>query len=756
MIPASVNDTLFRPGGMGGGGSMFSPSMHPTNASEIFVTTDMGTLYHSTDAGAHWHGIDFREVTGGRWVNVQFTSVFGTLFVKSDGIDGTRPKTSTDNGVTWAPVRDDPTGGAATSLWGDPTEPGTLLLTDAKRLYHSNQGGRTWTDSFANLAHPEEGFFVAGVAWLGQADGAGPAGSALVGTNQGLLLVEHGGDGRSGAVQLGATGLPADQAMFSFAGGTSGGNSRLYCLTAPRNLSQFAEWQWDEQGFYSALGLYTAEIQWGSDPAAARATWTQVQKLPGTLAGNGGTLGASRVVMWNTDSGTLWLTGVNQTNGFPMLWQYQHATDSWRETFQAMNNENVATGWMGYGGPLNFNWGYGGGAYGVNLADEGNRVLFTDAGSLFHSDTAGLSWAALEVLPTDRSPMGQRVTKDQQYHPSGLEPTSLWYVAWADADNLFLCYTDIVGARSVDAGKSWSFNFTGHTLNTMYMALAVPQADGQTYLYGATSSVHDMYINSLTDAVIDRSSATGQLLVSTSKGAHWDIVYDFKRPVVWVAASRTHEDRLLACVVNASTGGVYVCDRVTSSSPSCTRLPQPPRTHGHPWTAHALDDGSVVATFSAHKTNDGFTNTSGLFWLSAEHVTAALSGGSNAAAAWSDLSHPSMMQYTKDVIIDPSDRTQSTWLVAVSDAWGKGAVPANLAGLWKTTDRGKTWAQYALNLSRGGAQSATVEPTDPNSVWVSTEMEGLWHCCGLSSCQPVMSYPFFQPLRMIYNPYLLH
>ena len=302
----------------------------------------------------------------------------------------------------------------------------------------------------------------------------------------------------------------------------------------------------------------------------------------------------------------------------------------------------------------------------------------------------------------------------------------------------------------MDGGDSWSYNFTGHTLNTMYMALAVPVANGRTNLYGATSSVHDMYINSLTDEVIDRASATGQLLVSTSNGAHWDCAWDFKRPVVWVAASPTHQDRLLACVVNASTGGVYVCDGMSSKSANCTRLPQPKRTHGHPWTAHALEDGSVLATFSAHKVGDSFTNTSGLFWLSAEGIAAALSGES---ANWSDLSHPSMVQYTKDVIVDPSDHTQSTWLVAVSDAWGKGAIDQQNSGLWRTEDRGQTWAQYALNFTRGGAQSATVDPTDPSSVWVSTEMEGLWHCCGLSSCRPVTSYPFFQPLRMIYNPH---
>jgi photosystem II stability/assembly factor-like uncharacterized protein len=717
--------TVFRSGGMGGGGSMFSPSMHPTNASELWVTTDMGTLFHSSDGGARWGGIDSNSaqgVRGGRWVSLQFTSTPGTLFVKSDELEGHVPKTSTDNGASWAAVHADPTGGTATSLWSDPTQPETLLLTDPKKLYHTNKGGRSWTDAFTNLVHPEEGFFVGGVHWLGQAPGSGPAKSALVGTNQGVLLVEHGGDGRSGAVELGADGIPAEEAMFSFAGGSGDGRSRLYCLTAPRNLSQFAQWQWDEQGFGLAQSLYTSEVDWsGIDPAAAKLQWRAVDDMPGTLAGRGGNLGASRVTMWNTDPGTLWLTGVNQTNGFPSILQYK--AGSWSETFHAMNNENIATGWMGYGGMLNFNWGYGGGAYGVNLADGGNRILFTDAGSLFQSGDDGQSWAALEVLPADRSAVGQRVTQDQAYKPAGLEPTSLWYVAWADAENLFLCYTDIVGARSVDGGASWSYNFTGHTLNTMYMALAVPAAaadNSSSILYAATSSVHDMYINSLTDAVIDRTTATGQLLVSTTKGASWDVVMDFGRPVVWVAASPTVAGRLYACVVNASTGGVYACDGTDNAS--CTRLPEPPRTHGHPWTAHALDDGSLLVTYSAHQFDDTFTNTSGLFLLPAADVTAALSGGGELSAnsTWLDLSHPAMMQYTKDVVIDPSDSTQSTWLVAVSDAWGKGAIPEASSGLYRTEDRGKTWVQFALTLKRGGAQSATVDPCVTLDPWLRT------------------------------------
>jgi hypothetical protein len=52
---------------------------------------------------------------------------------------------------------------------------------------------------------------------------------------------------------------------------------------------------------------------------------------------------------------------------------------------------------------------------------------------------------------------------------------------------------------SKDAGRSWSFNYTGHSLNTMYRTVLDEKSH---ILYAATSSVHDMYMSThLTDKV---------------------------------------------------------------------------------------------------------------------------------------------------------------------------------------------------------------------------------------------------------------
>ena len=106
-------------------------------------------------------------------------------------------------------------------------------------------------------------------------------------------------------------------------------------------------------------------------------------------------------------------------------------------------------------------------------------------------------------------------------------------------------------------------------------------------------------------------------------------------------------------------------------------------------------------------------------------------------------------QYTKDIVVCPHDTTGSTWYAAVAESWGQGSLPG---GLYRTTNRGKTWVQMELPLPKGGAESVGVSPVNPRSVFVSTEQEGLWSCCGNEPCRMVTAYPFFHPLRILFPP----
>ena len=60
-----------------------------------------------------------------------------------------------------------------------------------------------------------------------------------------------------------------------------------------------------------------------------------------------------------------------------------------------------------------------------------------------------------------------------------------------------------------------------------------------------------------------------------------------------------------------------------------------------------------------------------------------------------------------DIAIDPSDR--STWYVAV----GSG-------GVWKTTNRGTTWTPIFDDENAYSIGCITIDPNNPNTVWVGT------------------------------------
>src|SRR4051794_10592472 len=71
-VPSGVPATWVEHGS-GGGGSLFSPQINPANPNEYYVSSDMGQLFHTTDAGASWKEVDFRQLQGNHETKVQYT-----------------------------------------------------------------------------------------------------------------------------------------------------------------------------------------------------------------------------------------------------------------------------------------------------------------------------------------------------------------------------------------------------------------------------------------------------------------------------------------------------------------------------------------------------------------------------------------------------------------------------------------------------------------------------------------------------------
>ena len=224
----------------------------------------------------------------------------------------------------------------------------------------------------------------------------------------------------------------------------------------------------------------------------------------------------------------------------------------------------------------------------------------------------------------------------------------------------------------------------------------------------------------------------------------------FGHPVFWLASDAANSDVLYASVIHfggtqgSQQGGIYMATGLTSpASANWTKLPNPPRTEGHPCNIVVLKYGNLLCSFSGRRDSKGaFTASAGVFVYDQK------------TKIWTDKSDAGMKYWTHDVLIDPSDTAQKTWYTCVYSGWG--GAPNGLGGLYKTTDAGSTWTRISGTLF-DRVSSVTFSPKDPETVYLSTETQGLWICNNIHAATPtwknVDAYDFRQPMRIFFNPY---
>ncbi|MEM7039823.1 MAG: hypothetical protein AAF570_22815, partial [Bacteroidota bacterium] len=428
----------------------------------------------------------------------------------------------------------------------------------------------------------------------------------------------------------------------------------------------------------------------------------------------------------------------------PIILKTTDGGANWNDVFLSQNNQNITTGWSGHQGDRT--WGYGEMPFGMSVSPlDADRIIFSDFGFVHGSKDGGANWDQAYVDVQDQNPANAPTPKGQYYQSVGIENSSAWQIHWNDANSMWACFSDMQGMRSTDGGIRWSFDYQGHTGNTSYR---VEEAANGT-LFMATSDIHDIYQSTyLQDSRLDGNDPNGKVLYSTDDGANWSEVIDFGHPVFWIALDPNNADRAYASVIQydggSGAGGVYRCDDLSNlSSSNWTALPDPPRTEKHPASLVVLNDGKLLATYSGRRDGAGaFTASSGVFLYDP------------ATGSWTDLSHPDMHYWTKDVVVDPNDPTQNTWYAGVFSGWG--GPPNDKGGLFRTTDRGVSWTKLTGNLFHR-VTSCTFHPTDPNQLYLTTEMQGLWMSTNINNASPsfnlVQSYPFRQPERVFFNPF---
>lgn len=705
--------------GVGGGGSMFYPTINPANDNEFYVTCDMSQLFHSTDYGVSYTQVPFTKLQTGNISTYEFTNNSNTAYcIANDGNINYAVRTM-DGGNTWNAIPGNPIAGEDVYAFkADYANPGRVILNYYNSLYISNNYGVNFT-LIKNAADAGAGITLAGVFFDGN--------NIYIGTNEGVLYSSNGG---GSFAMLSTTGMPAGQGIFSFAAAKVGAVTRFFCVTANEADLYNGIFPWDYYGF--ATGVYAMD--------AGTNSW--VLKMTGI---NLTTDFVMYVSMAQNDINTAYLGGSDDGTGGNLVMKTGNAGTSWSKVFKTAGNQNIRTGWSGQGGDRG--WGYGETCFGITVApNNANKVLFGDFGFVHKTSDGGATWQQAYVNAADEHPAGINTPPKQYYHSIGMENTTVWQLHWQDANNMFGCYSDINGTRSTDAGLTWSFDYTGHNVNSMYRI--AKHINGNT-MFAATSGVHDMYQSTrLQDVLLDANDVGGKIIYSTNNGAAWQLLHQFNHPVFWLATDPNNANRMYASVIHygggAGQGGIWMTNDLNNLAASTwTKLSNPPRTEGHPAGIVVLNDGKMVCTFSGRRNGGGaFTASSGVFLYDP------------VANTWADRSHTDMYYWTKDIVIDPFDATQNTWYVCVFSGWG--GAPNGKGGLYRSYDRGLNWTKLT-GTQFDRVTSITFNPAVLNQAYLTTEVQGLWMSNNMNLPTPtwslVANYPFRQPERVFFNPF---
>ena len=710
----------WQPRGIGGGGALFSPSINPANTNEVYIACDMGELFHSTAAGQPWVEEGFMKVTGGHDSYVNFTNnpnIRYTIdYTSIDSVSYVRSMKSTNGGATWGVITNDPYGsnpnGGIERIFADYNNPNHLIVADYSTIYFSPDGGASF-NLIHTCLHTNFGNHLAGAFFDGN--------SIYIGTNDGILYSNNGGTSFSTMTVSGLS--TTTEVLLSFSGAREGNTVRFLGLTADSS-NVYAGFQYGSDYNGALVGVYTMDNASGA--------W--VSKMGGISMGSDFPVFCG---LANNDIDTMYLAG-GSSAGNPIIMKATFLTN-WGHVFNTGNNQNITTGWCGQSG--DHQWSYAEAFFGFEVCPNNSKVVMVgDYGFAHISKDAGTSWTQMYVATVDQNLANAPSPTEKTYHSVGLENTTNWQIMWTDSTHIFAGFSDITGVTSADKGQSWKF-IPGLTQNSTYRMV---QQTATGNMYAATSNVHDMFQSTrIYDTQIN--GGTGAVYFSTNKGTSFSLMHDFGHPVVWVALDPSNANRMYASVLDGSTqtGGIYVANNISlGTSATWTKLAKPPRSNGHPFCITVLNNGDLVASFSARKPTEStnFTDSSGVYYYDLANTT------------WSDRSVAGMYYWTKDVVVDPNDATQSTWYAAVFNGWGN--VPAGTGGIYKTTNKGINWTQISNSYR---VNSVTINPTNANELYFTTETTGLWYSNNATSASPtftqVNSYPFGGPTRVAYNPY---
>jgi len=716
---------LWENSGISGGSALLHPSFSPFNSDVIYLASDLTGMFFTENGGKTWDLVPFYELKATTQSKIYFTSHPDTLFTIHNDFRQVEQHIyrSDDGGETWRSIPSDPTGGRVVYLYVDEDHTNRLIAADESSIYFSGDCGQ----SFQKVYTVEEGLYIGGAFWDDE--------NIFLGTNAGLLGSTDGGKKFE---RMPVENLEENMGILGLTGVRSSTGIQLFCSVRHKN-EMWTGMLPDNTDFYGEQQLICIE-----------------KKEAGLVGKNiSGNLKVHQDFPYfvnltkENERPVLYSAGayVNETAGYfhPQVYKLNESSE-WEITLKTDQNANIATGYMGHRGDFEWPWSENAMGFGFD-PNQPEVAILTDYSFAHITHDAGRSWEALYVLPEDLNPPGHPTPKGKAYRTNGLENTSCWWLNWASPSDMFASYTDITAIRSTDSGGSWCFNYQGLDGNLGYNYTNIYQVSShpETGWYAAASTLHDIYQSTdLMDAQLDDAEEGGAIFHSEDGGKNWSLVHDFDRPVIWTSIDPDRPNIMYASVINSQNGGTYKTENLQDGQASTwTQLSVPPQTEGHPFNIRVISKDTLVCTYSGRLTADvRFTPSSGVFY------------SEDGGTSWEDRSLPEMKYWTKDLVLDPHDASGSTWYVGVFDGYDEHPATLGTGGLYRTTDRGKTWRELG-DFYR--VESVGIHPGNPDIMYVTTEQNGLWYTDDLNSQAPqfilLKEYPFQHPMRVFFNPF---
>jgi hypothetical protein len=685
----------------------------------------MSDVFHTTDLGAHWDVINFRELTGKFNTRINFTSDSNILYTLRTNANGQySPVKSTDKGKTWKLTGSPGTGWAGNygtfQLYAHPKRTDRVIVSSYNTLYYSSNGGTSFKSIyFDNIA---KGLHLAGVYYAGD--------SIIVAVNKGLIISTNGGASWSGSSVLPITGIGAGEEIVSFAGAQSGSSIMFVAVTLTAANVRPQTYGSDVGNF---KGIY--KLDFGSS-----LSWTNItSSLPSA------TDKAYYVGFAEGNTSQFYLGGQATIGGskFGTVFRTTNGGTSFQNIFldagyqQNKNNttgSDIVTGWIGTGLSSN----YGNTWIGINTTEglavdpnDVNRIIRTDKSAVYTSTDGGTHWKQAYVAPSDAHQSGL-IPTSSTYGSSGLETTVASSIAWSSPHDMFVGCLDISAIRSSDSGKKFSFDWSGlrnqqQRINDVSFVLRHPNGK----LYACEGEVPGSN-GDYTDTRVGLSG--GRLMVSSDTGKTWSVVKDFSAPTLWMTLDPDNSNHAYVAVSDTGNGngGIWECDDLITNS-SWKKLPAPPRTQGRAIQVHILPEYKwLIAVYGARDSgNYHFTKSSGVFSFI------------DSSQTWIDFTPKGAEYDVRDYAYSPQGEHR---FISVGILGGIGAT-----GLYHTGPGIVGWGNEMQNVS---VRCVTVVEGafDDYEAYISTENDGLYYAHDFQ-IDTVKSYPFRSPGRVFLNPY---